>query len=205
MTQEQWETVEVPRGAYISWGETPGVQELVGAVVDYSHAGGTDFAGHPCPQVSLELRAPMFSVNKAGQRSEHQIGDLVILNAGLVSLKRAVMAMQMQPGDLIKIKFARVVPTSNGTVKEFDVQIARGAAKNSPPPPPPQPPQQTYAPPPPQYAPNGAPAGAPPQYAPQAPPQYQQPVQQNPQQWTQPQAPQPANAGGYAPQAQPPF
>ena len=189
MTQEQWETVEVPRGAYISWGETPGVQEVIGKVIDFSHQGGTDFAGHPCPQVSLELRSPTFSVNKAGQRSEHQIGDLVILNAGLVSLKRAVLAMQMQPGDLIKIQFARVVPTSNGTVKEFDVQIARGAGKNSPPP---QAPQQQYAPPPQQY-------GAPQQ------PQYQQPIQQNPQQWTQPQQPQPANAGGYAPQAQPPF
>jgi hypothetical protein len=193
MTQEQWETVEVPRGAYISWGETPGVQEVVGKVIDYSYSGGTDFAGHPCPQVSLELRAPTFSVNKAGQRSEHQIGDLVIMNAGLVSLKRAVMAMQMQPGDLIKISFARVVPTSNGTVKEFDVQIARGAGKTAgPPQAPAQPPQQQYAPPPP----------PPQQYAP--PPQQPQP-QYQPGAWAQPQVPQPANAGGYAPQAQPPF
>ena len=186
---EQWETIEVPRGAYISWGETPGVQELIGRVVDYTHSGGTDFAGNPCPQVSLELRAPTFSVNKQGQRTEHQPGDLVVMNAGLVSLKRAVLAMQMQPGDLIKITFARLVPTSTGTVKEFDVQIARGAGANQARQPQPQQPQQQ-----------------PPVQQQYAQPQYaQQPAapQQQGSPWAQPSAPQPAFSG--QPQAQPPF
>ena len=206
MTEPQWETVEVPRGAYISWGEQPGVQEVVGAVIDYAPHGGTAFDGSPCPQISLQLRAPTFSMNKQGVRTEHQIGDLVVLNAGLVSLKRAVQAMQIQPGDLIKIFFARKVQAGSGEVKEFDVQIARGAAKTA------QPPAQQ------QPAPYGQ-QPPPIAYAQQAPPQnYSQPVQQTmpyaPQQPMSPQQPAyagppqpPANASGWnqPQQPEPPF
>lgn len=177
MSDPQWETVEVPRGAFVAWGPTPGVQEFVGAVIDYAPQGGTDFDGNPCPRVSLQLRAPAFSVNKQGQRTDHQIGDLVVMNAGLVSLKRAVQAMQIKPGDLVKIAFARLVPVAGGEVKEFDVQIARGAAVGA-------------------LAPQS-------QSQPQPQPQAQQPYTHPPQGYPQPV---PAGQGWAQPQqSQPPF
>jgi hypothetical protein len=105
MTTYNWETVDVPRGAFISWGETVG-QHVTGKILDYEPTGGTNFAGEPCPQLSIEL---------------------VVLNAGQVSLKRAVKAADPKSGDLIKITLSNLVKTPNGTVKEFDIKIARGA------------------------------------------------------------------------------
>jgi hypothetical protein len=126
MTTYNWETVDVPRGAFISWGETVG-QHVTGKILDYEPAGGTNFAGEPCPQLSIELVEPAASINKAGQRTDFPTGDLVVLNAGQVSLKRAVKAADPKSGDLIKITLSNLVKTPNGTVKEFDIKIARGA------------------------------------------------------------------------------
>lgn len=148
MSQEpQWETIEVPRGAYISWGNAPG-QAVTGRVIDYLPAGGTDFDGNPCPQLSVELRAPTFSMNKFGERTDFGVGELVVLNCGQASLKRAVQAAQIAPGDLIKLVFARTATAAKGDVKEFDIQVARGAGKQAQQRPQQQQPQQVplYAP-----------------------------------------------------------
>jgi hypothetical protein len=125
----QWETVEVPRGAYISWGSKPG-QKVVGKVVAYAIDGGTDFAGNKCPNLAVELIESTFSVDKEGTRTEHAKGELIQLNAGQVSLKRALRAADPAPGDLVQIALERLVKTGAGTVKEFAIQIARGAASN---------------------------------------------------------------------------
>jgi hypothetical protein len=123
----EWETVEVPRGAYISWGTKPG-QHVTGRVVDYNPTGGTDFNDQPCPQVAVELTEPAVSVNKEGERSNFETGELVQLNAGQVSLKRALRAADPSPGDLVKITLENLAKTPKGTVKEFGIKIARGAA-----------------------------------------------------------------------------
>lgn len=127
---EQWQTIEAPRGAYISWGSRPG-QEVTGAVLTYSATGGTDANDRVCPQLSLELVAPAFSVNRHGERSDFPAGELVVLNCGLVSLKRLVQAAALEPGDLVKISFISLSPTPKGDVKEFDVKVARGAGKST--------------------------------------------------------------------------
>lgn len=121
----QWEEIDVPRGAYISWGEQIG-QHVTGRVTDYQPAGGTDFAGNICPQLVVELTEPAASINKAGQRTDFAAGELVVLNCGLVSLKRAVKAADPAPGDLVKITLSGLVRTANGTVKEMSIKIARG-------------------------------------------------------------------------------
>ena len=126
MTTYNWETVDVPRGAFISWGEQTG-QHVTGKILDYDPAGGTDFNNNPCPQLSVELIEPAASINKQGVRTDYPAGELVVLNAGQVSLKRAVKAADPNPGDLIKITLSNLVRTTNGTVKEFDIKIARGA------------------------------------------------------------------------------
>jgi hypothetical protein len=121
-----WETVEVPRGAYIGWGSKKG-QHVTGKVLDYQPEGGTDFNQAPCPSATIELTESAASFNKDGDRSEHEAGSLVQLNAGQVSLKRALRAADPAPGDLIKITLVNLAKTDKGSVKEFDIKIARGA------------------------------------------------------------------------------
>lgn len=127
----QWETIEVPRGAYIGWGDRTG-QHVTGKVINYEPSGGTNFAGEPCPSLAVELTEPAASFNKAGERTDFPAGELVQLNAGQVSLKRALRAADPTPGDLVKITFENLVKTANGTVKEFGIKIARGTAASAP-------------------------------------------------------------------------
>ncbi|MFT3971722.1 MAG: hypothetical protein QM695_15960 [Micropruina sp.] len=126
MTEPNWEDVPVQRGAYIGWGEHVG-QHVTGRVLDYDPTGGTDFAGNPCPQLSVELIEASASFNKSGERTDFAAGELVVLNAGQVSLKRALRAADPSTGDLIKITLSNLAKTANGTVKEMSVRIARGA------------------------------------------------------------------------------
>jgi hypothetical protein len=128
----EWEDIEVPRGAYISWGTKAG-QHVTGRVVDYNVTGGNDFNEQPCPQIAIELTEPAASINKEGQRSDFDTGELVQLNAGQVSLKRALRAADPSPGDLVKITLSDLIKTSKGTVKEFSIKIARGAAVSADP------------------------------------------------------------------------
>ena len=125
-----WEDVPVPKGAFISWGDTPG-QSVIGKVLSYDEQGGTDFAGKECPQIDIELVDDAYSVNKLGERFDYPAGELVTLNAGLVNLKRALRSAEPRAGDLIKITFASTFKSKNGTAKLFDVKMKRGAAVTS--------------------------------------------------------------------------
>ncbi len=117
-------------GAYISWGNFIG-QEVIGKVVDYDAVGGRDFAENPCPQLQVDLVTPAKSINKEGVITDFEAGEIIVLNCGQVSLKRAIRAADPAPGDVIKITLSNLVKTKNGKVKEFAVAIARGAAKDS--------------------------------------------------------------------------
>lgn len=128
-----WETVEVPRGAYIGWGLKPG-QHVTGKVLEYSLTGGSDFNGDPCPTLAVELIEKAASFNKAQERTDHEPGELVQLNIGQVSLKRALRAADPSPGDLVKITLENVLKgagKNGGDVKEFGIKIARGAGVSS--------------------------------------------------------------------------
>jgi hypothetical protein len=120
-----WETIEVPRGAYIGWGSKKG-QHVTGKVLDYNAEGGTDFNGNVCPMVAIELTEDSASFNKDGDRTDIPAGELIQLNAGQVSLKRALRAADPAAGDLVKITLVNLAKTDKGTVKEFDIKIARG-------------------------------------------------------------------------------
>lgn len=117
--------VEVPRGAYISWGSKTG-QAIAGKVMDVTLDGGSDFNGDPCPSLAIELVEPAFSVNKDGDRSDFDSGELVQLNCGQVSLKRAIRAADLHVGDLVKIELENLVKTERGTVKEYGLKVLRG-------------------------------------------------------------------------------
>ena len=122
-----WEKIDVPRGGYVSWGTKPG-QHVTGVVLAYDDEGGTDFGGNVCPSLSIELTEAGESFNKEGVRSEFGVGETIQLNAGQVSLKRAVRAARLKVGDEVKITFFNLAKTSNGTCKEFDIEVARAKA-----------------------------------------------------------------------------
>lgn len=126
-----WEEIDVPRGAYIGWGNNAG-QNVTGKVLEYAPTGGSDFNSNPCPQLAIELIEDAESYNKAGQCFKHAAGDIIQLTCGQVSLKRAVMAADPNPGDLVKISLEGIVNLQGGnTVKEFGIKIARGAGGQS--------------------------------------------------------------------------
>lgn len=124
------ETVTVPTGAYISWGNKRG-QHVTGKVIDYQPEGGSDYNGDPCPHITIELTEDAASINKEGQRTDYPAGEIVQLNVGQVSLKRKLRAGEPGSGDIIKITLDNLAKTDRGTVKEFDVKIARGAANSN--------------------------------------------------------------------------
>jgi hypothetical protein len=125
-----WEEIEVPRGAYVGWGSKPG-QHITGKILEYSYDGGTDFNQEKCPAATIELTEAAASFTKDGDRSDHPAGAIIQLNAGQVSLKRALRMADPEPGDLIKITFSNLVKTDKGSVKEFSIKIARGAGGTS--------------------------------------------------------------------------
>lgn len=121
-----WEDVSTPAGAYIGWGTSVG-QHCTGKVLSYSDTGGTNFAGDPCPQISIELTEPAASFNKEGQRTDFPAGELVVVNAGQANLSRGVRAAALDAGDLVKITLVDFAKTANGTAKIFNIKVARGA------------------------------------------------------------------------------
>ena len=127
MSTYNFEDVVVPQGSFIGWGNHPG-QHVTGKILDYSPTGGVDFNDNVCPQITVELVEPAASFNKEGERTDFPAGDLVQVTCGLVSLKRAIKAADPSPGDVVKILLEDLERVTNGTVKVFKLQIARGAA-----------------------------------------------------------------------------
>lgn len=125
-----WEKVEVPpSGHFVGWGKKQG-QHVTGEVIEYDEQGGTDFGGRVCPQIEVELTERAASFNKAGDRSNFEPGERVVVTCGSYELKRAVPAADPKPGDLIKILLDGEDDLPNGnTVKRFSLQLARGAGK----------------------------------------------------------------------------
>lgn len=125
-TTDDWEEVAVPRGAYIGWGEKPG-QKVIGEILSYGDEDGTDFDGHKCPQVSVVLTAEAHSHSKQNGWSKVDAGELVVINCGQASLKRAVQAARLNPGDLMMLEMKGIEPLKGGkTVKVFGIKVKRG-------------------------------------------------------------------------------
>ncbi|KQH75839.1 hypothetical protein AO501_12380 [Mycobacterium gordonae] len=122
-----WEEVNVPRGAYISWGQEIG-QHVTGRVLEYGIDTGKDFNGKVCPSIMIELIEPADSIGSKG-RSRHDAGEVVQLDVAQESLKRALHAADPAPGDLVKITLENLVSRPNGVGKEFGIKIARQAAQ----------------------------------------------------------------------------
>ncbi|MGA7053375.1 MAG: hypothetical protein WBZ37_19310 [Mycobacterium sp.] len=124
----EWETIEVPRGQYIGWGNDVG-QNVTGSVLDFDPHGATTVAGDPCPLLEIELSEIAASFDKEGNRVDYPIGDVVCLSVSQKNLQRGIKKAQLRAGDLVKIELTDKERSANGTVKIFTVQVARGAGK----------------------------------------------------------------------------
>lgn len=121
MSETQWETIDVPLGSFIGWGNTPG-QHVTGIIKDYDATGGTNFNGEPCPSIGIELTEKAASFTKDGERTDYEPGDMVRLNVGQANLKSKVTRAEppLGVGQEIKILFDGTERTSSGnTVKLF--------------------------------------------------------------------------------------
>jgi hypothetical protein len=120
-----WEEIDVPRRAYISWGQETG-QHVTGRVLEYGIDTGRDFNGKICPSITVELIEPAVSISGKG-RAQHDKGEVVQLDVAQESLKRALRTADPSPGDLVKITLDRLAKRPNGVGKEFGIKIARQA------------------------------------------------------------------------------
>lgn len=125
-TNYAFETIAVPQGAFVGWHDQPG-QVITGKVLSYDASGGQDFHGGRCPQIVLELAEQGTSFNKAGDRTDFNAGEMVTITAGQANLKRGILAAAPEIGDVLRITHSRNERTANGTVKIFEIAIARGA------------------------------------------------------------------------------
>jgi hypothetical protein len=129
-----WEEVEVPRGQYVGWGNTPG-QFVEGAVIVNNPTGATEplkegqVTAVPCPLLEIELTKPAASFDRALARTDYAAGERVCLSVSQKQLQRAVQMANMAPGDLVRIELKETEPTGHGTVKIFKILVDRGAAK----------------------------------------------------------------------------
>ena len=121
----EWETINIPRGAYYGSGNTPG-QKVLGKVLTYKSDGGTDYSGVTCPLLEVELTEATFTVGKNGD-DPLDVGEAVTLTAGQARLRRGLLAANPAVGDLIEI-ILTAPSGGSGVPKEFSIRIQRGAA-----------------------------------------------------------------------------
>ena len=131
MTANNWddaEDIDIPKGAFIGWGNTKG-QHVTGKVLEYGDAAGEDTKGNVCPQVTVELIEAAASFDKLGNRTDFPAGELVSLTCSQIQLKRGIKAAALEPGDLVRISLddVRVLPNNGNTLKEFSIKVKRGA------------------------------------------------------------------------------
>jgi hypothetical protein len=121
-----WETVDVPLGTFVGWGTKKG-QHVTGIVTDYEENGGSDFNKNPCPLLEVELTERAASFNKAGERTDIDPGDTVLLTIGQVNLRKAVKKADVKYGGLlgklVKITMIGQLKVAGGDMKEFEVQV----------------------------------------------------------------------------------
>jgi hypothetical protein len=120
----EWETFEIPRGTYYTWGNQIG-QQVVGKVTAYKADGGTAFDKSPCPLLEVELSEATVSVGRNGDEPL-DVGEAVTLTAGQVRLKRLLLLVNPAVGDLIEITLTE--PSAGaGVPKDFKIRVKRGS------------------------------------------------------------------------------
>lgn len=106
-TNDPWAGITAGGGGdYLKW-ETVG-QSVIGTIT--AKRAGTDFNGHPCPQMDINT----------------DDGETVTLNAGQAQLKALILDANPQVGDRIAITFSGEEKVEKGMKKVFDVAVKAG-------------------------------------------------------------------------------
>jgi hypothetical protein len=125
MSDEEYETVNIPRGTFIGWGSRPG-QKMTAKVLSYGDEEGRDFNGNICPQVVAELIDPFTNYRDKGTVTEElAVGELVSMTCGLANLKRTVRAAALEPGNKFVLEFTGLEPSGTNIVKIFEMKVSR--------------------------------------------------------------------------------
>jgi hypothetical protein len=123
-----YQTVDVPQGNFIGWGNKPG-QIVEGVVTDYDPTGATDFNKKECPALEIELIRTAHSYSKQNNSwSSYESGETVQLSCGQVQLKKKVRKAQPRIGDRIRIELGNPVRVDSGEVKTFTVDVDHSPA-----------------------------------------------------------------------------
>jgi hypothetical protein len=125
----EWKSAIPSRGSFIGWGLDPG-QHVTGEVVSFAPNGGTDPDGEVCPEVSVRLTEPAYSV-RGGERTDFSVGDVVTVTCAqgkskktgnTYGLRRDIVTVNPQPGQLIKILLESLRQTAKSPQKVFDIK-----------------------------------------------------------------------------------
>lgn len=130
-----FQKVEEPAaGTYVGWGDKKG-QYVEGKVLDYDEQGGTDYAKKPCPLLEIELTRRAASFNKAGDRTNYEPGETIMLTCGLTNLKKYIKKVDrevgIKRGNGIRIELTGFERVPDGTVKLFEVQMDKSTEATS--------------------------------------------------------------------------
>jgi hypothetical protein len=130
MTDGEWEEIDVPQGAYMSWASRPG-QRVIGKIIDYEPHGGRDLQEEPCPLLTVLLAEPTYAVNKDGDRREFDADEMIMVNCSLYNLKKGVKFANVERGDMINIHYYDTTKVDKGDAKQFKIKVLRAAKINS--------------------------------------------------------------------------
>ena len=130
MTNPTWETVNIPTAAsdspFLKWGDLAG-QQITAVVLDYTPDGGRGFDGEACPRIDLQLIQPGYNIAD-GQQVNMEPGDKVTWQGNTPArLANGLREANPAKGDLIQLTHKGTYKTPNGTGKQIEIQIARGA------------------------------------------------------------------------------
>ena len=133
MTQPQWETIDLPSGSdspFYKWGEVAG-QTLTGAVIAFTTDGGTDFDGHSCPRIDVQLTEDTHTLRDGAWEKLPAGSSVTWQGNSPARLASALRQAAPARGDLIKLEHKGAYKTPKGTGKDIGVQIARGAGQQA--------------------------------------------------------------------------
>lgn len=127
----EWNTVEIPRGTFISFGKVG--QVVTVKVVSFDATGGRDFNDGICPQLVGTLEEDADNYREKGTVHETlKAGTLVTINAGLYDLRKGLMIADPKSGDLVRMSYEDDEKVDKGTVKRVKVEHARAGATDEP-------------------------------------------------------------------------
>lgn len=127
----EWNTVEIPRGTFLSFAKKG--QVFTVKVVSFDPAGGRDFNDGICPQLVGTLTEDADNYRDKGTTHEAlKAGTLVTINAGLYDVRKGLLIADPKPGDLVRMTYEADEKVDKGTVKRIKVEHARAGAIDEP-------------------------------------------------------------------------